>query len=75
MSLDEPIAANCTADYDDMNDLINNVGYFGANDRGITCSINLLDEGWIDYDGDGIGDFQSDDTICYHSNITTAFLS
>lgn len=60
-SMDMPIAANCIADFDDMNDLID-FGYFGENDRGLKCGFEYVD-------GEG------HDTICYHSNVQNPFLS
>ena len=59
-AMDRSIAANCIADFDDMQALIA-VGAFGDNDRGITCGYTY-EEG-------------PHDTICYHSNVQTAFLS
>lgn len=72
LTLDQPIAANCNADFDDILSLID-LGYFGENDRGYSCSSNLLPNGGIDLDGDGESDWH--DTLCYHSNVQTAFLS
>lgn len=66
MSIDMPIAANCVADFDDVNSLVE-LGYFGTNDRGITCSITYDD--YVD------NDLWGHDTVCYHSNVQTAFLS
>ncbi|MDD6211721.1 MAG: hypothetical protein PUB22_01005 [Clostridiales bacterium] len=60
LQMDSPIAANCIADKDDMNSLIE-LGYFADHN----CSII--------YDEKIMGD--SHDTICYHSNVQTAFLS
>lgn len=66
LELDMPIAADCMADFDDMNSLIE-LGYFGENDRGITC-----DSIYYDYiDNELLGH----DRVCYHSNVQTAFLS
>ena len=59
--LDQPIAAGCTADRDDMNSLID-LGYF-TDER--NCSIPIP----------GAGPIQGNDTICYHSNVQTAFTS
>lgn len=58
IQLDQPIAAGCTANFDDMRSLIE-LGYFAD-----TCSIQVGDGKLPDYD-----------TICYHSNIQTAFTS
>lgn len=59
LQLDQPIAIGCEADRDDMNDLLG-FGYFTAE---INCGINQDAIEW------------GNDTICYHSNVTTAFLS
>lgn len=59
LQLDSPIAANCVADKDDMNSLIE-LGYF--NDE-YTCEKNEDAIQW------------GNDTICYHSNMQMAFLS
>lgn len=61
LQLDKPIAVDCKADYDDMNSLIE-LGYF------------------YDYCGELNVDLPGNkppygDTICYHSNVQTAFLS
>lgn len=75
MTLDQPIAANCSADVADMQSLIE-LGYFGANDRGVACGLYILEDDTVDMDGDKVGDFDfDDDTICYHSNVQTPFLS
>lgn len=58
--LDQPIAAGCNADRDDMNDLLE-LGYFTAE---MNCGIPV-----------GDGTLPGYDTICYHSNIQTAFTS
>lgn len=62
MSLDMPIAANCLANFDDVQALIA-LGYFGDNDRGISCGAIYNEIEW------------GNDTVCYHSNVQTAFLS
>ena len=59
IQLDQPIAAGCTADFDDMRDLIE-LGYFADS----SCSIPVRDVPLPGYD-----------TICYHSNVQTAFTS
>lgn len=59
LQLDSPIAANCMANKDDMNSLIN-LGYFNGEHN---CQTNVDEINW------------GDDTICYHSNVQTAFLS
>lgn len=61
IQLDQPIAAGCTADFDDMLSLIG-LGYFTVEGA---CGIPVPGEGPI----------QGWDTICYHSNIQTAFTS
>lgn len=73
MNLDQPItAANCSANKDDIQILID-FGYFMA-DAPVTCSDTPYTDGdRVDSDGDG--DLDAHDTICYHSNIQTAFLS
>lgn len=70
MSLNQSIATavNCTADKDIMEILI----YFGYFMPDSTCSV--VGEGdKVDSNFDGVVD--EHDTICYHSNIQTAFLS
>lgn len=62
LAVNQPIALGCNADFDDMQALID-FGYFGTNDRGVTCTIEYTE-------GDG-----THDTICYHSNVQEAFLS
>lgn len=59
LQLDSPIAANCVADKDDMNSLIE-LGYFN-DEHNCQRNVDVIDWG--------------DDTICYHSNVQTAFLS
>ena len=61
IQLDQPIAAGCTSDLDDMRSLIE-LGYFTVEGA---CGIPVPGEGPI----------QGWDTICYHSNIQTAFTS
>ena len=61
IQLDQPIAAGCTADFDDMRALIG-LGYFTVEGA---CGIPVPGEGPI----------QDHDTICYHSNVQTAFTS
>ena len=60
LQMDSPIAANCEADKDDMLSLIE-LGYFADEKCGIRVPID--------------GPVQGHDTICYHSNVQTAFLS
>ena len=61
IQLDQPIAVGCTADFDDMRDLIE-LGYFTAEGA---CAKTIPGEGPI----------QGWDTICYHGNVQTAFTS
>ncbi len=61
IQLDQPIAAGCMADFDDMRSMIE-MGYFTA-------------EGACDHPVPGNGPIQGFDTICYHSNVQTAFTS
>ena len=61
LMIDLPMAVGCTADFDDMKSLIG-LGYFtgeGACDKQIPAD----------------GHVQGFDTICYHSNVQTAFTS
>ena len=60
IQLDQPIAAGCTADFDDMHSLIE-LGYFTVEEA---CANQL-----------GEGSIPGWDTICYHSNVQTAFTS
>ena len=61
IQLDQPIAVGCTADFDDMRSLLE-LGYF-TDER--NCTFKISDDGSLpDYD-----------TICYHSNVQTAFTS
>ena len=59
LALNQPIALNCLADFDDVRSLID-IGYFGDES---TCDLT--------YDEVEFGN----DTVCYHSNVHTAFLS
>ena len=59
IQLDQPIAAGCVADFDDVRGLIE-LGYFAAD----ACSIPV-----------GDGTLPDHDTICYHSNVQVAFTS
>ena len=61
IQLDQPIAVGCTADFDDMRSLLE-LGYFTAERA---CGTPVPGEGPI----------QGWGTICYHSNIQTAFTS
>lgn len=70
MTLDQPIATNCTADKDIMEILIE-FGYFM--DEPETKCTAFGEGGKVDSDFDG--DVDEHDTICYHSNIQQAFLS
>ena len=60
IQLDQPIAAGCLADADDMRSLMD-LGYFTAERN---CE-NTVGEGTL----------PGYDTICYHSNVQTAFTS
>lgn len=59
LSLDQPIALNCIADKDDVKSLME-LGYYTTE---MNCNIKDVDVEW------------GNDTICYHSNVQTAFLS
>lgn len=59
LQLDKPIALGCEADYADIQSLIG-LGYFSDG-----CPINVSSNGLP----------PQYDTICYHSNVQTAFLS
>lgn len=61
LQLDAPIAANCIADKEDMLSLME-LGYFTEERNCMICQDDII---W----GSG------HDTICYHSNVQTAFLS
>lgn len=61
IQLDQPIAAGCSADPDDMSSLLE-LGCFTA-ERSCTIQIS------------GDGNLPGYDTICYHSNVQTAFTS
>lgn len=69
LTLDQPIAASCTADPEVIRDLME-FNYFMD---GKGCMFNLLPTGGFDENRDGVADHH--DTVCYHSNIQTAFLS
>lgn len=60
LQLDQPIAAGCNADKEDMNSLID-LGYFADE----SCSFLITVDGPVN----------GHDTICYHSNVQIAFLS
>lgn len=75
LTLDQPIAAICTADPHDMQDLIG-FGYFSS-DRNCEMWIGGGENGKggkIDWDRDGSWD-STHDSVCYHSNVQSAFLS
>ena len=59
LKLDHPIDANCNADYDDIRSLID-LSFFWDD-----CNFKWQDT------TDGMGH----DTVCYHSNVRTAFTS
>lgn len=58
--LDQPIAAGCNADFDDVRSLVE-LGYFGE-----SCAIPFVE---------GATSIPKYDTICYHSNVQVAFTS
>ncbi len=60
LTLDMPIATNCSSDPQDMNDLIG-FGYFNAD---YDCMFDFNDD--VDW---------GNDTVCVHSSITQAFTS
>lgn len=62
LTLDRPIASNCVANRDDVEALIG-FGYFMET---MNCVSHIDENG-----GFGIGE----DTVCYHSNVQTAFYS
>ena len=75
MTLDQPIAANCTADRDDMLSLME-FDYF-TQEKNCSKWIGTGEDGEggkIDWNCDGVWD-NTHDTVCYHSNVQTAFLS
>ena len=57
--LDAPIAANCEANFDDVRSIME-FGYWFEREA---CSTDMDAVEW------------GNDTVCYHSNIQTAFLS
>lgn len=63
LSLDRPIALNCSKDILEEMRFLVSWGYFGENDKGLTCSFEMKD-----MDGDH-------DHICYHTSVEQAFLS
>ena len=75
MTLDQPIAGNCTATKDDM-DLLKMYNFF-APDSTCMMWIGTGENGHggkIDYDRNHEWDDEHG-TVCYHSNITVAFNS
>ena len=60
IQLDQPIAAGCKADFDDVRSLIE-LGYFSDEYK---CGIQFIEDTLPGYD-----------TICYHSNVQIAFTS
>lgn len=60
IQLDQPMAVGCVADFDDIKSLMD-LGYFGDQE---TCSIVFDENKPSGYD-----------TVCYHSNVQTAFTS
>ena len=65
LKLDQPIAAGCTADFDDIRDLVE-MDYFTSE---MNCNIQIPASGPIFPEEGG------HDTICYHSNVQIAFTS
>ena len=63
VQLDKPIAMGCTASAGDMSSLLG-LGWFSA-DRQCSIPISSEDDGTL----------PGYDTICYHSNVQTAFTS
>ena len=61
LMIDQPMAVGCNANTDDMNSLLE-LGYFTEEKN---CSIKISVDGPV----------QGYDTICYHSNVQTAFTS
>jgi hypothetical protein len=75
LTLDQPIANICTADRQDVKDLMS-FGYFSS-DRSCEMWIGPGENGQgglIDWDCDGSWD-STHDSVCYHSNVQTAFTS
>lgn len=69
LSLNQPIAVTCNAERHVIESLLN-MSYFVADKECLFC---ILPNGGVDENFDGKAD--SYDTICYNSNIQTAFLS
>lgn len=62
LTLDQPIASNCTTDRADMESLKELTGYFIDD---LACSTTVTEGMTID----------GHDTICYHSNVNALFYS
>lgn len=60
LMIDQPMAVGCVADFDDIKSLMD-LGYFGDQE---TCGIVFDENKPNGYD-----------TVCYHSNVQTAFTS
>lgn len=78
LTLDQPNALTCNARKAVMETLLG-WSYFN-NDRGCDYLIVPGPDGtgaWVDSNFDGVGDFENGmyDTLCYNSNVETAFLS
>ena len=79
LNLDHAIAANCTANREIMESLVNDfLGFTESMD----CTFKFYEkEGeyglWQDTNMDGVGDttVPGSDTVCYHSNIGKPFYS
>lgn len=77
MSLNQGIATavNCTADRDDMEELLA-MHFFSDSSCWFKLFVgeNEYEGGGMDTDMDGVPD-RNHATVCYHTNMTTAFLS
>lgn len=77
MNLDQPIAAGCTADKEDMQSLME-VGFFASGDGECMIWLGTGENGMggkVDWDANGTWDQDDYTTVCYHSNVQVAFLS
>lgn len=79
LSLDQPIAGGCSANKNVMNALLSD-GWFNSSRAECEMWIGIGNDptkgGLIDANCDHIPDGnQTHNTVCYHSNITTAFIS
>lgn len=63
LAVNMPIALGCDANFDDVQSLVD-LGYFGETDGRVPkCAEIYYDIEW------------GNDSVCYHSNVQTAFLS